>query len=158
MQRFVFRLENVLRLRKKIEERVEREFSKKRAELVKVDLEIDGSRDTLSNFVNENLRIEGTFSAAEIVAVDNYIHRVRRRITQLQDLRKVKEAEVNDAMKVLKDARKSRKVIQNLKERKYGKYLEELNREENNNIDDITQNIGSKIEKLTIEDIALEDM
>ena len=76
----------------------------------------------------------------------------------MQDLRKVKEAEVNDAMKVLKDARKSRKVIQNLKERKYGKYLEELNREENNNIDDITQNIGSKIEKLTIEDIALEDM
>jgi flagellar FliJ protein len=158
LERFIFRLENVLKLRKKIEERVELEFSKKRAELVKVDLEIDGSRDTLQSFVNENLRIEGTFTATEIIAVDNYIHRVRGRIRQLRDLRKEKESEVNDALKVLKDARKSRKVIENLKDRKYRKYLEELNREENNNIDDITQNIGSKIEKLTIEDIPLEDM
>jgi flagellar export protein FliJ len=158
LERFVFRLENVLKLRKKIEEGVQLEFSKKRAELVRVDLEIDGSRDTLTNFVNENLRMEGTFSASEILAVDNYIHRVRGRIRQLRDLRREKEDEVNSALGVLKDARKSRKVIENLKERKYKKYLEQLNKEENNDIDDITQNIGTKIEKLTIEDIVLEDM
>ena len=158
MERFVFRLENVLKLRKKIEERVELEFSKKRAELVKVDLEINGSKDTLRNFVNDNLRIEGTFSADQVVAVDNYIHRIRGRIRYLNDLRQEKESEVNDALEVLKDARKSRKAIENLKDRKYRKYLEELNREENDHIDDITQNIGSKIEKLTIEDIVLEDM
>jgi flagellar export protein FliJ len=158
LERFVFRLENVLKLRKKIEEGVQLEFSKKRAELVRVDLEIDGSRDTLTNFVNENLRMEGTFSASEILAVDNYIHRVRGRIRQLRDLRRRKEDEVNSALGVLKDARKSRKVIENLKERKYKKYLEQLNKEENNDIDDITQNIGTKIEKLTIEDIVLEDM
>jgi flagellar FliJ protein len=158
LERFVFRLENVLKLRKKIEERVELEFSKKRAELVKVDLEINGSKDTLRNFINDNLRIEGTFSADQVVAVDNYIHRIRGRIRQLNDLRQEKESEVNDALKVLKDARKSRKAIENLKDRKYRKYLEDLNREENDYIDDITQNIGSKIEKLTIEDIVLEDM
>ena len=93
-----------------------------------------------------------------MVAVDNYIYRVRGKIQQLKGLRKEKESEVNNALEVLKDARKSRKVIENLKDRKYRKYLEELNREENNNIDDVTQNIGSKIEKLTIEDIVLEDM
>ena len=154
----MFRLENVLKLRKKIEEGVQLKFAKKRAELVKVDLEIEGSSDTLTNFVSENLRIEGTFSALEILAVDNYIHRVRGRIRQLKDQRREKEVEVNSALGVLKDARKSRKVIENLKERKYRKYLEDLNREENNDIDDITQNIGTKIEKLTIEDIVLEDM
>ena len=90
--------------------------------------------------------------------MDNYIYRVRGKIQQLKGLRKEKESEVNNALEVLKDARKSRKVIENLKDRKYRKYLEELNREENNNIDDVTQNIGSKIEKLTIEDIVLEDM
>ncbi len=158
MRKFVFRLENVLKLRKKIEERIQLEFAKKRAELIKVDLEIDGSRDTLKNFVNENLRMEGTFFASEILAVDNYIHRVRGRIRQLKDLRREKEDEVNSALRVLKDARKSRKVIENLKERKYRKYMEELDREENNDMDDITQNIGTKIEKLTIEDIVLEDM
>lgn len=158
MEKFVFRLENVLKLRKKIEERVQLEFAKKRAELVMVDLEIDGSRDTLTNFVNENLWMEGTFLASEILAIDNYIHRVRGRIRQLKDLRREKEDEVNRALGILKKARKSRKVIENLKERKYRKYLDELNREENNDIDDITQNIGTKIEKLTIEDIVLEDM
>ena len=154
----MFRLENVLKLRKKIEEGVQLEFAKKRAELVKVDLEIEGSRGTLANFVSENLRIEGTFLAFEILAIDNYIHRVRGRIRQLKDLRREKEDEVNSALVILKNARKSRKVIENLKERKYRKYLEDLNREENNDIDDITQNIGTKIEKLTIEDIVLEDM
>ena len=158
MEKFAFRLENVLKLRKKIEERIQVEFAKKRAELVKVDLEIDGSRDTLTKFVTGNLRMEGTFSASEILAVDNYIHRVRGRIRQLKDLRREKEDEVNSALRVFKDARKSRKVIENLKERKYRKYLEKLSREENNDIDDITQNIGTKIEKLTIEDIVLEDM
>ena len=158
MARFVFRLENVLKLRKKIEEGVELEFAKKKAELVKVDLDIEGSNSTLSNFVSENLRIEGTFSISEMLAIDNYIYRVRGTIRKLKDLRREKEDEVNSALKVLKDARKSRKVIENLKDRKYRKYLEELNREENNDIDDITQNIGTKIEKLTIEDIVLEDM
>ena len=158
MEKFVFRLENVLKLRKKIEEGIELDFAKKKAELVKVDLEIEGSNSTLSNFVSENLRIEGTFSAREMLAIDNYIHRVRGTIRKLKNLRREKEDEVNSALEVLKDARKSRKVIENLKDRKYRKYLEELNREENNDIDDITQNIGTKIEKLTIEDIVLEDM
>jgi len=158
LEKFVFRLENVLKLRKRMEERIQLEFAKKRAELLKVDIEVDRSRDTLSNFVNENLRMEGTFLASEILAVDNYIHRVRGRIRQLKDLRMEKEDEVNSALGVLKDARKSRKVIENLKERKYRKYLEKLNREENDDMDDITQNIGLNIEKLTIDDIVLEDM
>ena len=40
LERFLFRLENVLRLRKKIEEGKELEFSKKKGELVKVEVEI----------------------------------------------------------------------------------------------------------------------
>ena len=91
LEKFVFRLENVLRLRKKIEEGKELEFAKKKADLVKVDLEIEGSNSTLSNFVSENLRLEGTFSASEMLAIDNYIHRVRGTISQLKDLRREKE-------------------------------------------------------------------
>lgn len=158
MERFVFRLENVLRLRKKIEEGKELEFSKKKGELVKVEIEMRGTEKKFDTFIHENSHMEGTFSASEIVAVDNYIHKVRGNIEQLKGLRAEREHEVIDALNILKESRKSRKVIENLKERKLERYLKDLEIEENGDIDDITQKISLIREKLTIEDLPVEDM
>lgn len=158
MERFVFRLENVLRLRKKIEEGKELEFSKKKGELVKVEIEIRDTEKIFDTFIRENSHMEGTFSASEIVAVDNYIHKVGSKIEQLKGLRAEREHEVIDALNILKEVRKSRKVIENLKDRKLERYLEDLEREENVDIDDVTQKISLTREKLTIEDLPVEDM
>lgn len=158
MERFVFRLENVLRLRKKIEEGTELEFSKKKAELVKVENEIKDTEKKFGTFIHENSHIEGTFTAFEIVAVDNYIHKVRDKIKQLNGRRVEREQQAIEALDVLKEVRKSRKIIENLKERKLERYLEDLEREENADIDDVSQKIRLNRERLTIEDIPMEEM
>jgi hypothetical protein len=48
--------------------------------------------------------------------------------------------------------------MENLKARKLERYMEELNREETVELDDVTQKMGLNREKLTVEDSLIEDM
>lgn len=157
MRRFNFRLENVLQIRKKKEEGAEREFAKKKAELLKLQNEIEGMGQRLHNFMRENQYSEGTFSVFDILAVDNYIARVEHEINHLKQQREEKREEVERFLLLLKEAKKARKVIENLKERQLERYHEELNREEDIELDDINQNINLNKEALTIETSPLEE-
>jgi len=158
VERFTFRLENILRLRKKMEEGCELDFSRKKAELLKIEGEIRDTKEKLSNFFHDNSYMEGIFTASDIIAVDNYINRVENIIKGLTSMRFEKEDEVDRSLNVLKEAKKQRKVIENLKNRMLEKYLYELDREEKNELDDINQHINLNKENLTIEDVPLEDI
>lgn len=158
MKKFVFRLENILNFRKKIEDGAQREFSKRKADLLKVENEMETVRGNLKAFIRENPYKEGTFTVSEIVAVDNYISRTHGTIEQLAGRIIAKEDEVYKALGVLVEAKKERKVIENLKQRKFERYTDDLNRAENDELDDINQKIGLNREKLTIEDVPLEEM
>jgi len=158
MQRFAFRLENVLKVRKKTEEGIEKEFSQRKAELLKVENETRELRTKLYSFIKENQYSEGTFTVFDIIAVDNYISRIDRSIKVLKVLRSEKEIEVERVRALLKEAKKARKVIENLKERQWATYLEQMNKEENSELDDINHNVHLNKEKLTIEDVPIEDM
>jgi flagellar export protein FliJ len=157
-KRFDFRLEHVLRFRQREEEAREREFAMQRAQLLSIDGDIQQNRDTLHSFIHENSRSEGTFTVLDIVAVDNYITRLEKTIEALEALRARKEEEVQNVLGLLKEAKKARKVIENLKERELERNREELNREENRELDDVSQHIGLNRETLTIEDVPMEDM
>ena len=65
---------------------------------------------------------------------------------------------MSEALAVLREAKKERKVFENLRGRLWKRYIEEQQRTENNELDDVNQKIGLNREKLTIEDIPLEDM
>lgn len=158
MKKFVFRLENILNFRKKIEDGAQQEFSKRKADLLKVENEMETVRENLKAFIRENPYKEGTFTVSEIVAVDNYISRTHGTIEQLTGRIIAKEDEVYKALGVLVEAKKERKVIENLKQRKFERYTDDLNRAENDELDDINQKIGLNREKLTIEDVPLEEM
>jgi flagellar FliJ protein len=158
LERFTFRLENILKLRKKTEERSQLEFAKRRAVLLKVQREIEKSREKFQSFIRKNPFRQGTFTVTEIIAVDNYISKSRGKLEELDSLKQEKQQEVSAAMEELKEAKKARKVIERLKERKLEQYMSELNREEDNELDDVNQKIGINREKLTIEDVPLEDM
>jgi len=157
LKRFYFRLENVLRVRKKIEEGVEREFSRRKAQLLKVEAEIHELGRKLHSFIHENGNMAGVFNAAEMIAVDNYISRIEHNIKKLKEKHKQLEEEVQRYLKLLMDVKKARKTIENLKERQVNIYNEESSREEGIEIDDVNQNINRNQEKLTIETPPLEE-
>jgi len=158
MQRFRFRLENILRLRKKIEEGAERVFAKRRAELLLIVHEMNIQQIKFKEFLKENTLAGGVYTASELVWIDDYITRSHRLIEQLGTQKEEKQCAVNEARDILRDAKKERKVIEVLKERQWQRYCEELNRMENGEIDDINQQISLNKEKLTIEDTVVEDM
>jgi flagellar export protein FliJ len=158
MRRFVFRLENVLRIRKKQEEAVQRRFAIKRSELFRIENQIDVLEGKMHRFMAQNRMSEGSFTVLEVLAVDNYISRLEREIRRLEDLRKEKQAEVSKILKLLHEAKRTRKVIENLKERELSRYRDEMNREEVGEIDDINQHIDRNRETLTIENSPLEEL
>ena len=158
MAKFNFRLERVLKLKKRIEEGSQREFSKRRAELLRVKREIEDVREKLKEFIEENPYTEGVFTAMEIVWLDNYISKTHKTIEILADQQKEKENEVIEALAVLREAKKERKVFENLRDRLWERYKDEQQKTENKELDDINQKIGLNREKLTIEDVPLEDM
>ncbi len=158
MRRFYFRLENVLRVRKKLEEGVEREFSKRKAMLLRIEDEIRELGGKLQDFIQEHGNVLGVFTAAEIIAVDNYIARIEHNINRLKERRLDMEVEVRRYIELLREAKKARKTIETLRERQLGLYNEESSREEGIEIDDVNQKIGLNQEKLTIETPPLEEL
>ncbi|MBN2324917.1 MAG: flagellar export protein FliJ [Spirochaetes bacterium] len=157
MARFSFRLENVLRVRKKMEENTERDFSKKKADLLQVEREIEQTAGHLTRFMRESSKLEGVFTAAEAIGLDNYISREKGRLEGLAVLRSEKQEEVDRSLETLHKARKDRKSIETLKQRLLDRYLYALGREEDNELDDVNGRIALNRELVTIEDLPLEE-
>jgi flagellar export protein FliJ len=155
---FVFRLERVLKFRKKVEEEAQRFFSKKHGELLQIRSSIHAEQERLTAFFRENPLRQGVFTAFELMAVDNFIGRIHGTIRRLRDKEKLKVVEVASARDELVKARKETKLLENLKKRRLAKYIEDELRMENNEIDDMNQKISVNREKLTIDDVPLEDM
>ncbi len=158
MRRFQFRLENVLNIRRKQEEGVQRQFAVKRAELLHIENNINNLGDKMHRFMAQNQLGEGSFTVMEVLAVDNYISRLEHEIRGLEMLRKEKEEEVSTILALLHEAKRTRKVIENLKERQLERHQEEVNREETGELDDINQSISRNRETLTIDTSPLEEL
>ena len=158
MRRFTFRLENVLNIRRKQEEGVQRQFASRRAELLKIENNIHALGEKMHRFMAQNQMNEGSFTVMEVIAVDNYISRLEHEIGKLEVLRREKEEEVSKILNLLHEAKRARKVIENLKERQLERHHEEMNREETGELDDINQNIDRNRETLTIETSPLEEL
>jgi flagellar FliJ protein len=158
VRRFTFRLENVLNIRRKQEEGVQRQFALRRAELLKIENDINNLGDKMHRFMAQNQIGEGSFTVMEVLAVDNYISRLEIEIQGLEMLRKEKEEEVSRILSLLHEAKRTRKVIENLKKRQLERHHDELNREEAGELDDINQNINRNRETLTIETSPLEEL
>jgi len=154
---FIFPLEKVLRFRENVEKKYLKIFSLKKAGLLEVESRIQEESKKLRDFTKRINFSRGVFSPDEIISVHNYIFRVEKKIEELEKEREIKRIDLNRALEKLNEARKERLVIEKLRERQYRRYIEELTRAEEKEIDDINQKIGFTKEKLTIEDLPLED-
>jgi len=97
------------------------------------------------------------FTAAEVIAVDNYISRERGRLEGLAVIRSERQHEVDHSLAALHEARKERKTIETLKQRFLDRYLFILGKEEANELDDVNGRIALSRELVTIEDVPLEE-
>lgn len=137
---------------------MQRQFALRRAELLKMENDINNLGDKMHRFMAQNQIGEGSFTVMEVLAVDNYISRLELEIQGLEMLRKEKEEEVSRILSLLHEAKRTRKVIENLKKRQLERHHDELNREEAGELDDINQNINRNRETLTIETSPLEEL
>lgn len=137
---------------------MQRQFALRRAELLKIENDINNLGDKMHRFMAQNQIGEGSFTVMEVLAVDNYISRLEIEIQGLEMLRKEKEEEVSRILSLLHEAKRTRKVIENLKKRQLERHHDELNREEAGELDDINQNINRNRETLTIETSPLEEL
>ncbi len=161
MRRFYFRLERILRYKRDIEEKIEREFQLKRAEYLKVWNQIREMNNKLTDFIREvknQNKEKPYFTAEEARAVDSYILRLEVTIEKLKGILDEKKAEMEMIKEELNRAKRERRAIEILKERSYSRYLEEVKREEFYELDDISQKLYLNREKLTLENVPLEEM
>lgn len=161
MRRFYFRLERILRYKRDIEEKIEREFQLKRAEYLKVWNQIREMNNKLTDFIREvknQNKEKPYFTAEEARAVDSYILRLEVTIEKLKGILYEKKAEMEMIKEELNRAKRERRAIEILKERSYSRYLEEVKREEFYELDDISQKLYLNREKLTLENVPLEEM
>lgn len=158
MKKFVFRLDRVLKLRRQIEERIEIEFALKNSEYIAVKNEIERNKEELMLFISENSIMEGSFSIEEIQAADNYIFRLEKRIKDLKVELDEKKKELDRVRELLNEAKKARKILEKLREKRLNEYVNAVNREEVNELDDINQKLEFNKERLVVKNLPLEEI
>ena len=157
MAGFVFPLERVLRYRERIEKKQLKQFSMKRAELLEIESKIECEMKKLRDFSKRMDFQKGIFSSIEFLLTHNYVFRLEKKIEQLKREREIKREELDRELDKLNKARKERLAIEKLRDRQYQRYLQMLAKIEEKELDDINQKIGLNKEKLTIEDLPLEE-
>jgi len=157
MAGFVFPLERVLRYRERIEKKQLKQFSMKRAELLEIESKIECEMKKLRDFSKRVDFQRGIFSSIEFLLTHNYVLRLEKKIEQLKREREIKQEELDRELDRLNESRKERLAIEKLKDRQYQRYLQMLAKTEEKELDDINQKIGLNKEKLTIEDLPLEE-
>ena len=83
---------------------------------------------------------------------------MEKKIEKLNKILEDKILELEKAREELNSARKKRKVIELLKDKAYQRYEDMVKREEALELDDIIQKLHLNKEKLTIQNVPLEEM
>lgn len=138
---FKFKLQPVLRYRKRIEEKFQLELSKIKIrfgeEKKKLYLLIQ-NKDECEREICSKYRKGITPSA--IILYFNFIDKIKMDIEKQKSILKDLEIKIEEKRKELLRASKERKIIEKLREKREREYLEDLNRRERIFLDEISAN------------------
>jgi len=131
MKKFQFRLDRVMEYKKKVEEEKKKELFTARENLrlaienlKKLMKERKDIMDTLKNFQRDDIKIN------HVLLYLNYLYALNEKIKLKKIEVSQKEREVAEKEKELIEARKEVKVLENLREKRYQDYLQEVKRKE----------------------------
>lgn len=138
MAKFIYRMENILNIKYKMEEQAKQEYMTVRMRLNEAEEELerlkrrkDGYFDTYRQLVSEKLKVLEIEQCKEaIIMMDEYI------AAQKQVVKSI-ELELEAAIRKMNEAMQERKIHEKLKENQFEIFLQELNQEEMKEIDQL---------------------
>jgi flagellar FliJ protein len=143
MKKFTFRLQTLLDLRETREKEVQGELARlvgiqnqERVRQQEIQERIDREREGFS----ERMR-RGEFRPREALLYEKFVDVSRRAIGVAEDRIQSMEPEVNRVRQKLVEARREKRVVEKLKERKYEEYQYRVNRALARENEDINQKI-----------------
>ena len=144
MPRFVFRLESVLRQRKRAEQEAQRELAHRQATLVSLQNDLQALDDAL-RAASEDMRnnhLTGALDMNFLAAHRRFVNAMQRQGRNLVQKVAAAQRSVDDARALLAEAAKKRKVIEKLREKQLARWNEEQGRKETAAMDEIGSQIG----------------
>ena len=139
MNRFIFRLQNVLRLREIKEDEKKREFGAAMRDLHHEEKKLEQLGDTLQNHENNMVkRGQGKVTARELQNNFYYARSLDEKIENQTGNVKKHEEIVDDKREELAEKTKEKKILERLKERRREEHDQAVQKEEQALIDDIT--------------------
>lgn len=144
MSPFHFRFERLLKVKSLTEEQWKREFARARIALDEALERRDAGRRRLEHREAQlrAAREEGGLSLDRMLLLSEYVNRLRRELEELQRDVEAAEARAEEVRAELVEATKARKVLEALKERHRLAYMEEQNRIEQRELDEVARNIA----------------
>ncbi len=136
VKKFKFRLEKLLKIKKQEEKQLQGEFFNLKNELYEIERKIEKKKKEIDNSFLL-LKKEKRSGVDFIEKWQRYISLLKSEKRKLENQKNQKNTEVQEKMNELLEKIKERKSVEILREKKFQAYLKELNKEEQNFIDEI---------------------
>ena len=138
MAKFVYRMQSILDIKYKLEEQAKQQYMEVSARLNDARKELDALHTRKMNYLNayrellveklDVLEIESCKSS--ILIMDDYIANQKLVVSRIEE-------ELEQALEVMNEAMKDRKIHEKLREKQFEIFLQELNAEEAKEIDQL---------------------
>jgi flagellar FliJ protein len=144
MARFVFRLESVLRQRKRAEQEAQRELAHRQATLVSFQNDLQALDEALRAASDDmrNNHLTGALDLNFLAAHRRFVNAMQRQGMNLVQKIAAAQRAVDEARALLAEAAKRRKVIEKLREKQLARWQQEQDRRETAAMDEIGSQIG----------------
>jgi flagellar protein FliJ len=138
MKRFKCNLEKVLDYRKIEEDIAQERYIESRNKAWKMEEQLDELNILHLNLYNF-LRNEDTLNLDERIHARDYLYQHRKKIEDFQGRLSQQEKDVEEKQLEFVDKRKERRILENLKDKKYTRYYKDLLHTEQKELDEIAQ-------------------
>lgn len=138
MSHFQFRMDNILNIREKLEEKKKQEYGKA---LSRLEIENEKKQKLMDekNFLLQTLnhKVEEKVSPNEVISYNQYIHYLKKKTIEQDKIVRNAAQYVQKKHEELLESVKQKKMLELLKEKQWIEFQEEANKQEQKIIDEI---------------------
>ncbi|MBO4374049.1 MAG: flagellar export protein FliJ [Lachnospiraceae bacterium] len=139
MAKFIYRMQNILNIKEKLEEQARNDYAAQRAVLNEAEDEEERLRDTKKSYEKEAVKLRSdSLNIREIEENTNAIAILDRFIKEQHQVVEREEEKLEERRAELEEAIKERKTQEKLKEHAFDEFKAEINHQEAKEIDELT--------------------
>lgn len=136
MKRFNFRLQRLLNLKNSLEERKKTEINRTLAEINSINEEINGKEKQIEQELFKLSRMLSEIDVRMILDWHSYLSKLDDEKKEFEQKKYEKEQELQSKIKEYLQLSKEKKILVNLRERKFAEYLNEIDKIERTYMDE----------------------